>query len=367
MLSRCRIIRLLASLFVWEKFVVITDHSALQWISKIKKPNSRLFKWSLKLSQYHFEIRYRPGAQNVEADVLSRSPVRLDFHHQERLCIVNLISIDELKITQNEEKMKGFPLPSLLNNEGIAVKRKGLFTRYYTPVSLRAKIVDKFHHEFGHIGVKKMLLMISKSYYWSNMTDDVKKFVETCEVCLLNKVKRSPKLGTLSITGPAENPFDIISIDTVGGFEGYQSSKKYLHLAIDHFTLFVWFRTSKTQKSHDSRILIETIFNLGKPKLLISDNYPGITSRAFRLFLEKHDIDLKLVPPYCPKSNGMIERVNQTILDSMRCKYYEHDRKISWQIIAQQSIYEYNNTLHSATGFTPKFLLMVSSLFENNT
>ena len=38
------------------KFIVITDHQALKYLHKMKKPNSRLFKWALKLSQYDFTI-----------------------------------------------------------------------------------------------------------------------------------------------------------------------------------------------------------------------------------------------------------------------------------------------------------------------
>lgn len=138
-----------------KKFVVFTDHIALQWLNKIKKPRSRLFKWSLKLSQYDFEINYRPGAQNVEADSLSRSPVRVDFHHNDHLRIVNLITKNEIKKGQIEEKTEGIPLPYRLNNEGLLVKKKGLFSKYYVPLDLRAKIIDEFHHEFGHFGVKK--------------------------------------------------------------------------------------------------------------------------------------------------------------------------------------------------------------------
>ena len=33
-----------------QKFTVITDHQALRWLRNIKKPNSRLFNWSLRLS-----------------------------------------------------------------------------------------------------------------------------------------------------------------------------------------------------------------------------------------------------------------------------------------------------------------------------
>ena len=57
-----------------NQFTVITDHQALQWLKNVKKPNSRLFNWSLRLSQYNFNIEFRPGKDNQEADCLSRNP-----------------------------------------------------------------------------------------------------------------------------------------------------------------------------------------------------------------------------------------------------------------------------------------------------
>jgi len=107
------------------------------------------------------------------------------------LNIVNLLTTEEIKTAQNEEKAHGGCLPTLVDSAGIPVKRKGLFTRYYIPVSLRSKVIGQFHHEFDHIGVKKMLQMICKSYYWPDMTGDVKNFVNTCSVCLINNVHQS--------------------------------------------------------------------------------------------------------------------------------------------------------------------------------
>ena len=79
-----------------RKFIVITDQMALKWLKSIKRPNSRLFKWSLKLSQYNFDVKYRPGKDNIEADLLSRYPVLESFENTDYLRIVNLISTNDI-------------------------------------------------------------------------------------------------------------------------------------------------------------------------------------------------------------------------------------------------------------------------------
>src|SRR5699024_5275058 len=53
---------------------VYCDHQPLKWLNKVSKPNTQLFNWSLRLSQYRFTIYYRPGKMNEEADCLSRNP-----------------------------------------------------------------------------------------------------------------------------------------------------------------------------------------------------------------------------------------------------------------------------------------------------
>ena len=55
----------------WQ-FTIQTDHRALAWLDKVKENNGRLTRWSLSLQPYRFEIQYRQGKENVNADALSR-------------------------------------------------------------------------------------------------------------------------------------------------------------------------------------------------------------------------------------------------------------------------------------------------------
>ena len=62
----------ISSVFVGEEFVVVTGHKSLEWLQRMKGDNSRLTYWSLNLQPYQFEVQYRPGKTNSNADGLSR-------------------------------------------------------------------------------------------------------------------------------------------------------------------------------------------------------------------------------------------------------------------------------------------------------
>ena len=55
-----------------RRFTLYTDHRPLQWLFGIKDCSSKLFRWRMKLADYDFVIKYKPGSTNHVADALSR-------------------------------------------------------------------------------------------------------------------------------------------------------------------------------------------------------------------------------------------------------------------------------------------------------
>ena len=57
-----------------HKFTLVTDHQPLTWLARVKDPTSRLMRWRLKLEEYDYNIVYKKGSLNRNADALSRNP-----------------------------------------------------------------------------------------------------------------------------------------------------------------------------------------------------------------------------------------------------------------------------------------------------
>ena len=62
------------SYLIGTKFKVYTDHLSLCWMFNKKKLSPRLTRWALALQEYDFEVVYKSGKQNIDADCLSRNP-----------------------------------------------------------------------------------------------------------------------------------------------------------------------------------------------------------------------------------------------------------------------------------------------------
>ena len=57
-----------------QKFILVTDHRPLIWLHNVKDPTSRLMRWRIRLNDYDYEMVYKPGKINSNADALSRNP-----------------------------------------------------------------------------------------------------------------------------------------------------------------------------------------------------------------------------------------------------------------------------------------------------
>lgn len=108
-------------------FTVITDHASLKWLMTLKDLSGRLARWSLQLQPYDFEIEHRKGAENVVADMLSRSPQDVTVEELSKYDLLEVESeefrseeyLDLIKtVTDNGDK-----LPDLKIRDGLIFKK----------------------------------------------------------------------------------------------------------------------------------------------------------------------------------------------------------------------------------------------------
>ena len=70
-------------LFYASSFTVYTDNNPLTYVLSTAKLNAVGHRWVAELSDFYFDIKYRPGKVNVDADVLSRMPLDIESYMKE--------------------------------------------------------------------------------------------------------------------------------------------------------------------------------------------------------------------------------------------------------------------------------------------
>ncbi|GBL72710.1 Pro-Pol polyprotein [Araneus ventricosus] len=255
---------------------------------------------------FDYEVKYLKGAANVEADMLLRHPTAQYIQHS-----VHLLELDEIKTHQNLDNLDNSKYKKI--NDVLVLKKKILF-KIVVPFSLRRIVLQNAHEKFGHPGTQKMINLITPQYYWPHINQDISVFVKHCDVCQLNKKKRQKRFGLLQTVPPTDRPFEYLSIDTVGGFNYYNSTKKYLHLVTDHATRYVWAFPSKSETTETYANCLKQVFQIQVPTKLLSDRSGAFTSSKFKRFLRNCNVKHLLTSSHHPQTNGKCERVNQSIV-----------------------------------------------------
>ena len=70
--------------------------------------------------------------------------------------------------------------------------------------------------DVGHPGQHKMLELLKRTYWWPELKEDIKIYVQECIKCQQNKVQHQKKAGELHPLEIPQGPWQEISIDIIG-------------------------------------------------------------------------------------------------------------------------------------------------------
>ena len=228
-------------------FTVNKDHRPLEKLNIKSRPDEELGDLTYYISQYDVTIKYSPGKDNVEADCLSRNPVlEPDENKDEQLKIVNLRTLEDIIIDQNSNEDLQRIKSKLISKGKIYYKKNAKTEKVVISEEYCKKLMKKIHKDMCHTGIRQTQKKISAIYTAKYLTTNIKRIIDNCKICIKNKSRGTKEYGQMSHLEPATRSFEIVSIGTIGGFGGSRSTKKYLHLLVDHFTRYAFIVTSKT-------------------------------------------------------------------------------------------------------------------------
>ncbi|XP_050222654.1 uncharacterized protein LOC126672742 [Mercurialis annua] len=193
---------------------------------------------------------------------------------------------------------------------------------------------------------------VLQGYYWPLMVRQAEEIVKKCENCQRHQnIRHAPTTEQCPITSPW--PFATWGIDILGPFTPTTGQKKFLIVAVDHFTK--WIEVEAVSTITEARIRDffwrQIVCRFGIPRALVTDNGKQFNCRAFKEFCNDLHIDLCFTLVVHPQSNGMTEVTNRTILKGLKARLGEFDKQ--WLEELPKVICAYRTTPRAGTGDTP--------------
>ncbi|GFV04477.1 hypothetical protein TNCV_11951 [Trichonephila clavipes] len=291
-------------------------------------PSGRLARWTLRLQEHDFDVKYKTGKKHSDADALSRNSVEEETETPDKFLAVTTsmnLAMEQKKKRSRPCEIKTFEQLIQKNEEfrfidGILCRKNfdpdGKLWLPVIPKHLRADILRHFHDAptAGHLGFAKTYDKIRKRFYWPGMYRNVVRYVMHCRECQRRKSVPQRPPGRLVPIPPAIAPFHRIGIDLLGRFPKH-----------------------------------------GAPRVIITDRGAVFRSRLVSSLVDLRNIDHRFTTAYHPQTNGLKECFNKTLAD-MLSMYVDVEQK-NWDEILPFVTFAYNTAKQETTGFTPFYLL----------
>ncbi|KAI8513239.1 hypothetical protein Bbelb_098780 [Branchiostoma belcheri] len=344
------------------KFTLRTDHSALQYLQKMKNPtgSARVVSPDPPLPTQDSWIE---GVQAAEISTTQLSDP-----------VIGPVLADKLAGIERPDKSalgdaSRHTLELYRDWELLEVHDGVLYRCWHLDSGLpkRQLLVPKVwvervlhgvhdNPEGGHLGIEKTKEKLLRSFYWPGLTKDVVVHVTCCDTCATTKGGRRRPRAPLQ-SSDVGYPNKRIAIDIVGPLPKTTLGNKYVLVLSDYFSKWVEvFPMPDETALTVAQIIFEGwICVHGPPERIHTDQGRNFESALIAELCKFMKIGKTRTTPYHPQSDGMVERFNRTLGNVLRA--YVSDNQRDWDTHLPMVKFAYNTSEHSTTKFTPYFVM----------
>lgn len=370
---------------IGKRFTMVTDNQPLARIlhpraTVSKTTSERLIRYASFLATFDYEVKFKKGSDNINADCLSRAPQKnnmgeMEMALDEEVYQVNchqifnisteLIGYDRIRCETRKDKELN-NLIEQMKNERVQtdflldddVLYKG--HRIVIPKAVQSEILNELHST--HLGVTKMKQLARRYCYWVNIDKDIEQLVRACIDCK-KSLHAPPKEKVHRWELPEEN-WDRIHIDYAGPFDHV-----YFLVCIDARSKWAEIEVLRDHPNSTNTIeLLNHIFSRnGYPKEMVSDNASIFTSDEFKQYCKNNAIFQKFIAPGHPATNGLAERNVQTLKNRLKSMANE---KLPLEMKVLKILFRYratpllNESSPAEQYLNRKFRIRLDSMFQ---
>ena len=254
-------------------FDVFTDNNPLTYILTTAKLDAMGHRWVASLGPYNFNLHYKPGKLNSDADALSRIDWRsvmveevkatMDLAQVDRTVIVDpqvfqdtledppimkSLRTDDTtrkwRQRQNQDpeiraiiqmitdetwdhyryskkdppSMKSYVKvrSELTLHQGLLYRKLRLKDKdedtyqFVVPLEFRKLALSLTHDSFGHLGIDRSTVLMIDRFFWPKMSEEIRTYIQNCERCI--RYKQQPHQAEL-VPLDASYPLQTIHMD----------------------------------------------------------------------------------------------------------------------------------------------------------
>ena len=265
-------------------------------------------------------------------------------------------------------------------DEGVTV-RDGIVYVAPTPPDLfhavavppRAKELQGFilreYHDVAtgaHLGAHKMFHRIRRHFQWPSMQADIRHHVKSCHACRTSKRRTHHPPGRPVGYKVPSAPFEHIALDFKTGLPTSRRGNDAFIVIVDKLTRYGTIVPYASQRISgdaanvraDAQHVVDVIFDQvvrrwGMPRTVSSDRGSQFTSHLWTELWRRTGTSPNLTTAYRPQGDGSSERFIQTISGLLRAQVANMSDASEWDSAVGAIEFAYNDSVHSATGFTP--------------
>ena len=399
-----------------HRFRVYTDNNPLTYVLSTAHLDATSQRWIASLASFSFDIQYRPGRLNRDADALSRLPAitssdgTCNISRESIQSICNAIDVTpyadclamtsdavtddvipqtnhdiDILTSQSKDPVLQFWFPYVRsktrptkddlpsdpahmtiwrNFDKLQIINEIMYRETYIdgkqkyqvmlPASCVPTILTSLHDDMGHPGRDKSISLVQDRFFWHKMTVDIEDWIQKCRRCILRKSPTNNRAPLINIT--TFQPLELVCLD----FLKLETSKGgYEHVLVitDHFTRYAQAipTRNETAKTTADALFNNFILHYGIPKKIHTDQGANFESNLIKELCDITGMTKSRTTPYHPMGNGLCERFNRTLIKMLGT--LQPDQKRDWKQHIGPIVHAYNCMKQSSTGHSPFFLM----------
>lgn len=388
--------------YLWgATFKVYTDNRPLTHLQTANLGATEQ-RWVAQLASFNFQLCYRPGSSNQNADALSRLPADAGGQVVEagppwntsgdavaeevkaRMVVGttdwssaqqedgdlgkirrwkeenrSAAQVDSKLLTPDGRQLLGEWERLQLSN-GVLVRQSRdpstgqLLMPVVIPLQERQRVWTSYHQALGHARGQRMVQALRGRVYWKGLLGDSRRWEAGCRQCVLGRAGREERAPLSSVV--SHYPFEVLAVDYLS-LGRVSDPLPYILVITDLFSRYaVAVPTGDQSAPTTAKALWKHVIQVfGCPERILSDQGGAFESEVMRELCQLYGCTKSRTTPYHPQGNGACERFNQTLLGLLNT--LDQEGQARWAERLPYLLQAYNNTPHSSTGLAPFYVL----------